>query len=211
MNKIHQSDNFFEDNGNHSFWQRKFGPTLGAVLAFFVEIVQIIIISAAIIIPIRYFLIQPFYVRGASMEPSFYDNEYLIIDEISYRFREPQRGEIVVFRYPLDTSEFFIKRVVAIPGDTIEISDQKIRIYNEDHLNGVLLDETSYLFEEPTPGHQKRTLNQDEYFVLGDNRDASLDSRSFGPITKQDMIGRVWIRGLPVSRIHVFDIPDYNL
>jgi signal peptidase I len=86
-------------------------PTKKA-LGGLLELVQVILISAAIVIPLRTFLVQPFYVKGASMEPNFYDHEYLIIDELSYRFRDPQRGDIVVFRYPNDPKQYFIKRVV---------------------------------------------------------------------------------------------------
>lgn len=193
-----------------TFWHRKLGPTLGAIALFILEVVQIVIISAAIIIPIRYFLIQPFYVKGASMEPNYYDHEYLIIDEISYRFREVERGEIVVFRYPLDQSQFFIKRVVGLPGETVEVSEGKVTVYNYDNPAGMILEE-EYLDMEKTFGKKKVDLNEDEYFVLGDNRDESLDSRRFGPIRETDVVGRVWIRGLPLSRIGFFDLPEYNL
>ena len=87
------------------------------IFSFFFELVKIIVISLVIIIPVRYFLIQPFYVKGASMEPNFYDHEYLIIDEITYRFRDPERGEIIVFRYPRNPQEYFIKRIIGLPGD----------------------------------------------------------------------------------------------
>jgi len=193
-----------------TFWHRKLGPTLGAVALFILEVVQIIIISAAIIIPIRYFLIQPFYVKGASMEPNYYDHEYLIIDEISYRFNEPQRGEIVVFRYPLDTSQYFIKRIVGLPGETVEVSGGIVTIYNTENPSGIVLDE-EYLGNEQTFGKKRVALNSDEYFVLGDNRDESLDSRRFGPIRDSDIVGRVWIRGLPLSRLATFELPEYNL
>src|SRR3989339_2004483 len=119
------------DLSSDTFWHRKFGPVAGAFAIFVLEVVQIVIISAAIIIPIRYFLIQPFYVKGASMEPNFYDHEYLIIDEISYRFHEPQRGDIVVFRYPDDPSQFFIKRLIGLPSEIIKINDGKITIIND--------------------------------------------------------------------------------
>ncbi len=188
----------------------RFGPVGGAVASFLLEVVQIVLISSAIIIPIRYFLIQPFYVKGASMEPNFYDSEYLIIDELSYRFRDPMRGEIVVFRYPRDPSQFFIKRVVALPGETVEITDGNVMIYNEEHPNGMLLEE-DYLAEEQTNGKERVTLGSDEYFVLGDNRDSSLDSRSFGTLDRDNLIGRVWVRGLPLSRMTTFDLPVYNL
>jgi len=192
-----------------TFWHRKLGPTLGAVALFILEVVQIVIISAAIIIPIRYFLIQPFYVKGASMEPSYYDHEYLIIDEITYRFNQPERGEIVVFRYPLDQSQFFIKRIIGLPGETIEISEGIVTVYNTDNPNGVVLNE-EYLEDTQTLGKKRVALNADELFVLGDNRDESLDSRRFGPIRESDIVGRVWIRGLPLSRFGMFEIPEYN-
>lgn len=192
-----------------TFWHRKLGPTLGAVALFVLEVVQIVIISAAIIIPIRYFLIQPFYVEGASMEPNYYDHEYLIIDEITYRFREPERGEIVVFRYPQDPSQFFIKRVIGLPGETVEVSEGRVTIYNDEHPSGIVLEE-DYLDVSLTFGKKRVSLNKDEYYVLGDNRDESLDSRNFGPIRASDIVGRVWVRGLPVSRIDVFDLPEYN-
>jgi signal peptidase I len=193
-----------------TFWHRKFGPTVGAVAVFILEVLQIVIISAAIIIPIRTFLIQPFYVKGASMEPNFYDHEYLIIDELSFRMREPLRGEIVVFRYPRDSSQYFIKRVVGLPGETIEVADKRVTVYNTEFPNGKVLDETQYLDGVTTEGKKKTTLGAEEYFVLGDNRDESLDSRSFGPVTRDHIVGRVWVRGLPLSRVGTFDVPVYD-
>ncbi|HBK34902.1 MAG: Signal peptidase I [Candidatus Uhrbacteria bacterium GW2011_GWE2_40_58] len=202
---------FFERNNPNAlehYLSDKFGPAIGAVLLFFLEVLQVVLISCAIIIPIRYFLIQPFYVKGASMEPNFYDQEYLIIDELSYRFREPMRGEIIVFRYPRDPSQFFIKRVIGLPGETIEITNGNVIIYNEENPNGVVLEE-DYLVES-TNGKKKVTLGEQEYYLLGDNRDESLDSRSFGVVDEQGIIGRVWIRGFPLSRIDLFGLPLYN-
>ncbi|MBI4435450.1 signal peptidase I [Candidatus Uhrbacteria bacterium] len=187
----------------------RFGPVGGAVAAFLLEVVQIVVISSAIIFPIRLLIIQPFYVKGASMEPNFYDHEYLIIDEVTYRFREPMRGEIVVFKYPRDDTQYFIKRVVALPGETVEVTNGSITIYNVEHPNGLVLEE-AYL-QEQTTGKARVTLGEDEYYVLGDNRDSSLDSRSFGPVARKFVTGRVWVRGLPLSRIGTFDVPIYNL
>jgi signal peptidase I len=190
--------------------QERYGEVGGSILFFVLEVVQIVLISAAIIIPIRYFLIQPFYVKGASMEPNFFDHEYLIIDELSYRFSQPERGEIVVFRYPREPSQFFIKRVIGLPGETIEINKGDIILYTAEHPNGLVLEE-SYLVNERTTGKNKTTLGEEEYFLMGDNRDESLDSRSFGPVKRGGIIGRVWVRGLPLSRIGKFEIPEYNL
>ncbi len=190
--------------------QEKFGSIGGSIFFFILEVLQIVAISAAIIIPIRYFLIQPFYVKGASMEPNFYDHEYLIIDELSYRFHHPERGQIIVFRYPRDPSQFFIKRVIGLPGETVEVSNNQVIISNTDHPNGVALQEP-YIGERPTNGKERITLGEDEYWVMGDNRDESMDSRSFGAVRRSAIVGRVWVRGLPLSRLGTFELPDYKL
>lgn len=178
------------------------------------EVIRVALISLAIIVPIRYYLIQPFYVKGASMEPNFYDHEYLLIDELSYRLREPQRGEVVVFRYPLDKRNFFIKRIIGLPGETVEIVDGQVIIYSDKYPEGIKLDESSYLpseFKGKQINHNKVVLGRDEYYVLGDNRTLSLDSREFGPVKRDLIIGRVIFRGFPFYRIDLFlDPPNFN-
>ena len=201
--------NLSESPSGEGYWHRKFGPKAGAIAAAIIEVAQIVLVSAAIIIPVRYFLIQPFYVKGASMEPNYHNNEYLIINEIAYRLRDPMRGEIVVFRYPRNPREFFIKRVIGLPGETIEVTGGKVILFNTEHPNGLTLEE-DYLGDVGTYGKDRVTLGEQEYFVMGDNREESLDSRSFGAIHRSDVIGRVWVRGLPLSRISTFDLPHYN-
>lgn len=179
---------------------------------FVFELIKIVVISLVIIIPIRYFLIQPFYVKGASMEPNFFDHEYLIIDEITYRFNEPQRGDIVVFRYPRNPQEFFIKRMIGLPGETLQIKDGVVTIFNSEKPEGFTLDE-GYLPEGlKTYGlsEEKITLSADEYYVLGDNRNSSKDSRSFGPVNRTYITGRVLLRGWPFNRIKLFEAPVYE-
>ncbi len=171
---------------------------------FIFETVQVILISLAIILPVRYFLIQPFYVKGASMEPNFHDQQYLIIDELSYRTGSPQRGDVVVFRYPLDPKEFFIKRVIGLPGETVEVANGKVKIENDAHPNGFILDESPYLTNVTTSGNRVVTLTGDQYYLLGDNRPESLDSRIFGPVDRSLLIGRVWVRGYPFDQWTVF-------
>jgi len=173
------------------------------------ELVQVLAVSLAIIIPVRWFLIQPFYVQGASMEPNFFDHEYLIIDELSYRIGNPERGDVVVFHYPNDTKQFFIKRVIGLPGETVEIADGKVKIYNDQHPNGVVLDESAYLDQDFTAASQTVTLKADEFYLLGDNRSSSLDSRFFGPVKRSFVVGRVWVRGYPVDRWKHFDHQTY--
>lgn len=184
--------------------------TAAVVVGFIFEIVQVVAISLAIIIPIRYFLIQPFYVKGASMEPNFYDHEYLIIDEVSYRFGEPDRGDIVVFKYPSDPKQYFIKRIVGLPNETVEVKNGQVLIYNDEFPEGMALEE-EYLDGVVTAGQKKVKLRSDEYYVLGDNRNSSLDSRTFGPVNQDYIVGRVWFRGWPVTKIKFFENPEYNL
>jgi len=175
---------------------------------FLLEVVQIVIIAAAIIIPVRFFLVQPFIVKGASMEPNFFENEYLIVDEISYRFNDANRGDVVVFRPPTGVNDHYIKRIIGLPGETVEIKDGVISVFNDEYPNGVELRE-DYI-EDYTSGHQRVTLSLNEYFVLGDNRDESLDSRKFGAVNEDLIVGKVWIRGLPFDRIGTIDLPYYS-
>ncbi|MDO8260372.1 MAG: signal peptidase I [Candidatus Magasanikbacteria bacterium] len=182
------------------------------VFAFILELIKIVVISLVIIIPVRYFLIQPFYVKGASMEPNFHDKEYLIIDEISYRFGEPERGDIVVFRYPLDPQEYFIKRLIGLPGESIQIKGGNVIIYNEKNPNGVFVEEKYLPNDLKTYGLSEDTitLGEDQYYVLGDNRGSSKDSRSFGSVNESFIIGKVLFRGLPINRAQFFEAPSYS-
>lgn len=181
------------------------------IFLFIWEVVKITVITLAIIVPVRYFLIQPFFVKGASMEPNFDDGQYLIIDELSYRYRAPARGEVLVFRYPLDVSQFYIKRLIGLPGETVEVSEGRIKIYNSEHPLGFVLDESSYLsVNVATSGETKIKLGQGEFFLLGDNRQSSYDSRRWGTLPQKDIIGRVWFRAWPPQTAKVFAAPLYS-
>jgi signal peptidase I len=170
-----------------------------------------VVISLAIIIPIRYYLIQPFYVKGASMEPTFLDQEYLIINEIGYRFEPPKRGDVVVFKYPRDPQEYFIKRVIGLPGEKVQVKDGNVYIFNEaNQWRGQILEEPYLSRDLKTYGlsDDVTTLNDHEYYVLGDNRNASKDSRVFGAVDQSFLVGRVWLRGFPFNRITYFETPQ---
>lgn len=181
-------------------------------MRYIFELVKVVVVSLAIIIPVRYYLIQPFYVKGASMEPNFYDKEYLIIDEISFRLKNPERGDIVVFKYPRNHEEYFIKRIIGLPGEKVQIKNGVVYIYNEKNPEGLKLEE-SYLSEnDKTYGLNEESvaLSLNEYYVLGDNRNFSKDSRSFGAVDEKLIIGRVLLRGWPFSRVHIFSAPEYG-
>ena len=179
-------------------------------LVFIWELVKMIIIALVIIVPIRYFLVQPFFVQGASMDPTFADGQYLVIDEISYRFRSPVRGEVVVFKYPYSTTnEYFIKRIVGLPNETVKVLNNQITIKNQDNPDGIVLKEPYLSPSLRTDSSEKTewTLKSDEYFLMGDNRTVSRDSRWFGPIQKKYVTGRVWFRAFPFSTAEVFSVP----
>ncbi len=179
-------------------------PTASKVSRVFAEIgevVRVLLISAAIIIPIRYFIAQPFVVRGASMEPTFMDREYLIIDEASYYFREPQRGETIVFHYPRDPRQFFIKRIIGLPRERIKIEKGTVMIFNDQYPEGFTLQE-QYLDLPGRSTHPsvETKLGAGEYFVMGDNRDFSSDSRLWGVLPEDMLVGRAVFRAWPVGR-----------
>lgn len=161
------------------------------------EFLRLALIAAAIAIPIRYFVAQPFIVRGASMEPNFYDLDYLVIDELSYYFREPERGDVVVFHYPLNPSEYFIKRVVGLPGETVEVRKEGVTIKNADNPQGFELDEPYLPDGLPERVDGTFTLGSDEFVVLGDNRPFSSDSRTWGTLERKYITGRVVFRAWP--------------
>lgn len=180
---------------------------MGHLKSFFTfswDIIKVAVIALVIAGLVRYFLVQPFFVEGASMEPNFLSGQYLLIDEASYFFKEIKRGEVIVFHYPLDTSKYYIKRVVGIPGETVEIQNGKVAIYNTDNPDSFFIDEGYLLRDGITTGDIKKKLGRNEYFVLGDNRLASSDSRQWGALPRNDIVGRVWIRAWPISEVKIF-------
>ncbi|PIS17504.1 MAG: signal peptidase I [Candidatus Nealsonbacteria bacterium CG09_land_8_20_14_0_10_42_14] len=173
------------------------------------EVAKIVIIAMLIVVPIRYFVFQPFFVKGQSMEPNFQHGDYLIVDELSYQFRTPQRGEVIVFKSPQDPSQRYIKRIVGLPGETIEIQDGRVTIFQADGTTQ-FLDESYYLPDSLlTLGKVQVTLDRDEYFVMGDNRLLSFDSRSWGALDEGNIIGRVFFRAWPFAALAKVELPTY--
>lgn len=183
--------------------------TFGAISLFIFDFLKVFIVAVAIIIPIRWFLFQPFVVTGDSMEPNYSDGNYLIVDEISYRIREPGRGEVVVLRFPNDPSQFFIKRIIALPGERVTIENGRVRVFNDHDQDGLLLDEVYLPSNNITYGNIDRVLKNDEYFVLGDNRLSSSDSRIWGALNRKYVVGRVYLRVFPVNDFEIFKTPNY--
>lgn len=171
--------------------------------AAFWEIFEVFVIAVAAVWLIRSFLVQPFLINGASMEPNFSDGHYLLIDELSYRLRSPERGEVVVFRSPTDDGTFFIKRIVAMPGERVTIKSGEVFI------NGKPLEEGYIAPGTRTFGDRDLTLESDQYFVLGDNRSYSFDSRNWGPLSRDRIIGVVRLRLWPLNQAMAIEKPSY--
>jgi signal peptidase I len=170
---------------------------------FIQEVVKFSLIALLIVLPIRLYVAQPFIVRGASMEPTFHTGDYVIIDQLTYKFEDAKRGDVIIFRHPDDESVFLIKRVVGLPGETIEIIGKQILIHTKDGKTSVL--EEPYIEDERlSTNFLSVTLTEDEYFVMGDNRRESSDSRIWGALPAYEIIGRAFVRLYPVSDIGVF-------
>lgn len=165
--------------------------------SIFWEIVKLVFIVVVVVLPIRIYIAQPFIVSGSSMDSTFHSGDYLIIDEISYRFNAPSRGDVIVFRYPGDPSKFYIKRILGLPGETVEIKNSKVavstaegeKILNEPYIQGT------------TAPDNKWRLADKEYFVMGDNRMYSSDSRMWGPLKENLIIGRALVRLWPLTAV----------
>src|SRR3989344_9055364 len=161
---------------------------------FFFDFLETIVVALSVFVVIYLFVMQPHEVKGSSMEPSFKNNEYIITDKISYRLGEPQRGEVVIFKAPVNPDVDYIKRIIGLPGEKIMVSKGKVYINNK-LLNEPYLDEITPLF----PGGyiedgEVISIPEDHYFAMGDNRPHSSDSREFGPINKKLIIGKAVFR-----------------
>lgn len=164
------------------------------------EYVKFLLIVAVIVLPIRFYVAQPFVVSGESMLPTFKDGQYLIVDQVSYNLGNPSRGDVVIFKFPQDTSKFFIKRLIGLPGETIEIKGSEVFITPKDSTEKIKLDEP--YVEMKRDVYETTILKDYEYFVMGDNRLQSYDSRFWGPLDEKYLVGRALFRLLPFNEIN---------
>lgn len=168
---------------------------------YFTELLKLAVIAALIIIPIRLFVAQPFIVSGASMDPTFKSGQYLIVDELTYRFDAPKRGEVIIFHYPKDPTQFFIKRIIGLPGETVHIERGGVSITKT---NGEEIDLSETYVKNVGNGNTiSKTLGKGEYFVMGDNRPESSDSRTWGILPEKNIVGRAFLRLLPFQNISI--------
>lgn len=163
------------------------------------EFVKYAIIALLIVVPFRTFVAQPYIVSGSSMDPTFKNGDYLIVDQLSKRFEEPQRESVVIIRYPKDPSKFFIKRLIAFPNEKVEIKNGTVKIFNKDNPNGIEISDSYVVYQKKE--NFSVVLGENEYFVMGDNRAGSSDSRIWGSLPKENIIGRPVLRLFPFSNI----------
>ncbi len=186
-----------------NFQQPEEIPRLPKQENFFLELVKFSLVALVIVVPIRMFIAQPFIVDGRSMDPTFQSGQYLIVDQLSYYFQEPDRGEVIVFRYPKKPSEFFIKRIIGLPGETVFIENGLVTINSNSDQEINIAD---YFVKHEKNGESNDrdgiTLGADEYFVMGDNRAASSDSRVWGALPRDHITGRAFLRLFPFNKIH---------
>jgi signal peptidase I len=171
---------------------------------FWREIFKFIVIALIIIVPIRLYVAEPFIVSGESMIPTFENAQYLIVNQISYHFQDPQRGDVIIFKYPLNTSLYFIKRVIGLPGETVSINDGIVTIINAAHPHGFTLSEPYIAADHRSSDTSTTTLGPTQYFAMGDNRNQSSDSRIWGPVPRDLIVGEPILRLLPPSSISVY-------
>jgi len=168
------------------------------------EWIQVIVIALIISLPIRFFVAEPFIVNGASMDPTFATGQFLIVDRLSYRFSEPERGDVIIFEYPNNPKIYYIKRIVGLPGETVFIKDGSITIINEENPDGLILDEPYIDSVHKSHDTLSATLGNHDYFVMGDNRMQSSDSRMWGSLDRDLIIGKPFVRLLPVGSISIW-------
>ncbi len=195
---------------------RTFFSYAGSILLDFLES---LIIGLAFFVITYLFAFQPHEVVGSSMDgvANFHQGQYILTDKLTYKFREPHRGEIIVFKYPLKKNSDYIKRIIALPGEEIMLKDNKIYIYNSENPAGFILDEGEYLSSKVITESkaflkegEKITIPDNSYIVMGDNRPDSSDSRTWGFVPKTDIVGRSYFRYWPTNEIGLIKLPKYN-
>ncbi len=177
--------------------------------SFFLDFVEIVVIALAMFVVMYLFLFQPHEVKGSSMYPNFHDGEYLLTDKISYRLNSPKRGEVIIFKAPKNEEYDYIKRIIGLPGDTVMVKSGRVyingKVIFENYLPADFQTSAGDLWQEG----KTVTIPANNYFVMGDNRDHSSDSRDWGPVPKENIIGKAFFRYWPPKRAGLITQVNY--
>lgn len=166
------------------------------------ETVRFLFIALLVVVPIRVFVAQPFIVSGASMDPTFANGQYLIVDELSYNLGNPARGDVAIFKYPKNPKQYFIKRVIGLPGETVLVDGQG-KVFIKDKDGKITLTMNEPYIKYPKDDSVERTLKAGEYFMMGDNRAGSFDSRAWGPVSRDLIVGKPFLRLFPLTTVGI--------
>lgn len=179
----------------------------GVVMKYNLRQILLTVLIVFLVFGLMHVTLQSYEVNLSSMESNFHDGQRVLVEKVTYRFHSPNRGDVIVFDPPTLTSDPYIKRIIGLPGETIEIRDGEIFI------DGRLLEETSDFFSQipESDSYPLKEIPEDQYFVLGDNRSHSSDSRDWGPVSREDIIGRVWIRYWPLGQLGFSPSYSYTL
>ncbi len=207
-----KNDDMFDDSVKEQSEQKDNKPKQEFGKESFLSLLLVLVMAIAIVAPIRLFIAKPFVVNGASMSPNFDTWDYLIVDLATYNFvREPKRGDVVIFKAPVMNGKYFIKRIIALPGESLEIKNGKTIIYNKKYPSGFELEEPYVSEDNKSFGDMdKITLGKDKYFVMGDNRKGSYDSRAWGPLSAENITGRAFLRLFPFSEEHILPAQNFK-
>lgn len=204
----------YQSNNQNPNTYNDSGSVASSFFSVVFEIIKTIVIVGILALLLRIYIIQPFIVEGLSMSPTLFSNDYLLIDKISYRIGKPQRGDIIVFHYPKNTEFNYIKRIIGLPGETIEITEDYVILYHTKNPKGAILSE--YYIKDPSGPMLnnkkiiKTTIPENYYFVMGDNRQGSSDSREWGLLEKKFIIGKSLVRLFPVNAFEIIKDPKYK-
>lgn len=215
MSASHAEGRWFESSRGHQDFklvgimkEDKAKNIIKSILRFFWGFIKILVILYLLAWLCHRFIFQPFMVDGPSMEPNFHDKEYLLIDKLSYNFQEPKRGDVIIFRPPNNPKVHYIKRIIGLPGEKIVIENGEIAIYNSKRPERSVLFEDYLPENEKTSGKVSEILGPNNYFVLGDNRNLSIDSREFGVLSKKNIDGRAFLSVTP--KFEKITTPSYS-
>ncbi|MEI6532812.1 MAG: signal peptidase I [Candidatus Roizmanbacteria bacterium] len=183
---------------------------LKAIIEFVMDILETVVFIGSLFIVVYLFIIQPNQVRGASMEPTFQTGDFIFTSKVTYKFRTPQRGDVVVFHSPRNPEVEYIKRIIGIPGDSIKLSNRTMYV-NETPLKETYISASTTILSEGFLHEDiKITVPQGYIFVMGDNRPRSSDSREFGPVPISSVIGQVFFRYFPADKLGPVSNPLSN-
>lgn len=189
------------------------------LIQFIAELIRTVVIVVVLAFLIRQFVMQPYIVDGSSMYPVLHNNDYLLVDKIGYKIKDPQRGDIIVFKYPNNTSVYYVKRIIGLPGEKVRIENGAVYIFNTANPSGLKLDEpytngvnNTFVKANETVDNQpitEFTVPENNYFVMGDNRTGSSDSREWGFLNNDKIIGKVFVQAFPFNRAAVIEHARY--